>query len=732
MKLFSKKIISIVLISLLFPAFIFAQEPKDGLLLTGLFTDSTIDRDVLDQGIAKDFNLRTVWTYDRTDIITGPLEALATAKGIAGSSNGLQEPLLSEISGYQKKVIGHSAGTTTAVTLAKEGKLWGDTLYLVSPALISQDELRQIRDLTSQGKGFNKIALYTGDDMIPDFKEITINFSDYTVKVKPAENTEIILTKVVYEDRDRKVDILNRVLNDFVTSAEGQLGKEPSTLSIYGTISGNKSEIVWKDGTIDFSYLQSDLLTGQPFYDEPGIEVIPIFAGFPHGMDQLVILEEFYNKYTRMPGKEDIEYFKQQPTQKIPKEITTAHDPNELIVSPIGDVKPGSKLNYTINYENEGEGIAFGVYITDTIDEDLDDSTITINNSGHYDANTRTITWFIGRLDPKQQGSVGFSINVDPNAKDNLEAINFATVHFPSVPEITLTNGTVNRITTTVDNNPPITTSAIFPLPNNAGWNNANVSIALSATDNAGSLGVAKTEYSFDGINWIDYSNPFTITNEGQTKVYYKSTDNAGNIESAKSLEIEIDKTPPVISAEISPPPNSYNWNDTDVTVSFNASDNLSAVASVTEPITITNEGENQYVGGNALDLAGNAASASVIVNIDKTPPQINITANPGILWPPNHKLVDVNISGSATDTLSGITITSFKVNDEYKVIEPQISGFNTSIQLEAWRNGDDLDGRIYNILVTIKDKANNEASAKAAVICPHDQSSRLFRRSIF
>ena len=121
-RLFSK-LIGILLISLIFPAFILAEEP-DGVLLTGLFTDSgdAREQEILEQGVAKTFNVRLVLTYDQTDIITGPLGALATAKDIASSINGLKEPLLSEISGYQKNAIDHSAGVITAVSLAKQGK----------------------------------------------------------------------------------------------------------------------------------------------------------------------------------------------------------------------------------------------------------------------------------------------------------------------------------------------------------------------------------------------------------------------------------------------------------------------------------------------------------------------------------------------------------------------------------------------------------------------------------
>ena len=108
------------------------------------------------------------------------------------------------------------------------------------------------------------------------------------------------------------------------------------------------------------------------------------------------------------------------------------------------------------------------MYITDIVDENLDDSTLTIYQNGSYEPNTRTITWLIGEVSPHQKGSVTFSVNVKQDTpQDNGEIINFATFHFPSIPEVTRTNGTVNRITDAVlDTIPPITSLSIFPAPN--------------------------------------------------------------------------------------------------------------------------------------------------------------------------------------------------------------------------------------------------------------------------
>jgi uncharacterized repeat protein (TIGR01451 family) len=137
--------------------------------------------------------------------------------------------------------------------------------------------------------------------------------------------------------------------------------------------------------------------------------------------------------------------------------VTVARDPN-IKYGPEGSVLPGQKLDYKVEYENEGEGIAFGVYFTDTLDEDLDDSTLeigpvisTVDGSviappGTYDPATRTITWFVGEVGPGEGGYAEFSVNVREDAPDETEIINFATVYFPSVPEETRTNGIVSIV----------------------------------------------------------------------------------------------------------------------------------------------------------------------------------------------------------------------------------------------------------------------------------------------
>jgi parallel beta-helix repeat protein/predicted outer membrane repeat protein len=114
-----------------------------------------------------------------------------------------------------------------------------------------------------------------------------------------------------------------------------------------------------------------------------------------------------------------------------------------------------------------------------------------------------------------------------------------------------------------LDATPPTTTATPTPSPNGAGWNNANVTVALTATDNPGGSGVKEIHYSLTGATTgggvvAGSTALVTITGDGITTVTYFATDNAGNQETNKSITIRIDRTPPVISGL--PAPGTTLW----------------------------------------------------------------------------------------------------------------------------------------------------------------------------
>jgi hypothetical protein len=135
-----------------------------------------------------------------------------------------------------------------------------------------------------------------------------------------------------------------------------------------------------------------------------------------------------------------------------------------------------------------------------------------------------------------------------------------------------------------------------------------------------------------------------------------------------------------------------------------------------------------------ALAYAGAGEVVSVFLNTtapDTTAPLITVTANPAVLTPANGTTVSVTVSGTVTDAGSGVDPASvtFSVLDEYGMVQPAgpiaIDGtghYSVRIPLTASRRGDDLDGRVYTIVVHAGDVAGNTATASTLVIVPHDQ----------
>lgn len=85
------------------------------------------------------------------------------------------------------------------------------------------------------------------------------------------------------------------------------------------------------------------------------------------------------------------------------------------------------------------------------------------------------------------------------------------------------------------------------------------------------------------------------------------------------------DSIAPTITPRSNPAENLFGWHNSDVEVSFQCADAQSGIASCTDPVSITSDAQGKIVTGTAIDKAGNQASTSVTVNLDKTSPIINI-----------------------------------------------------------------------------------------------------------
>jgi hypothetical protein len=192
-----------------------------------------------------------------------------------------------------------------------------------------------------------------------------------------------------------------------------------------------------------------------------------------------------------------------------------------------------------------------------------------------------------------------------------------------------------------VDNDLPVITASAAPTADTFGWNNMNVVVKFTCSDKTSGVAFCPPAV--------------TVSTEAANQVITgTAADRAGNTASA-SVTLNIDKTVPVISAVAVPPANTFGWNNaTAVTVTFNCLDPLSGIATCTPPAILNAEGANQIAAGTAVDKAGNMASASAIINIDRTPPTIAAQATPA----PNAagwNNTGVNVAFTCADSLSGI-----------------------------------------------------------------------------
>ncbi|MED4780007.1 OmpL47-type beta-barrel domain-containing protein [Brevibacillus choshinensis] len=184
--------------------------------------------------------------------------------------------------------------------------------------------------------------------------------------------------------------------------------------------------------------------------------------------------------------------------------------------------------------------------------------------------------------------------------------------------------------------------------------------ITLAATDEQS--GVAKTWYSVNGADDVE-GTTVTLEKEGVNKVSFYSMDVAGNKEEAQTVEVILDQTPPVTTADAP-----KTWSKEEVTVNLTATDASSGVtntfysvngSSFVEGTTfmVDKEGVNK-VSFYSVDKAGNQEQTQTIdVKIDRTAPITVSNAPTG--WAQN----DVKVSLTATDAGSGVAKTFYSIN---------------------------------------------------------------------
>ncbi|MEM6271701.1 MAG: T9SS type A sorting domain-containing protein [Bacteroidota bacterium] len=142
--------------------------------------------------------------------------------------------------------------------------------------------------------------------------------------------------------------------------------------------------------------------------------------------------------------------------------ILNSWDPNDKLVIPLGDgpggsIANGTKLTYTVRFQNTGNAPAINVRIEDTLDTDLDPSTFVMLGSSHpYNwsmSGAGHLTWDFPNInlpdsnsnEPASHGFVQFQIDPYPNLSQGTRLENNAAIYFDFNPPI-ITNTVLNTI----------------------------------------------------------------------------------------------------------------------------------------------------------------------------------------------------------------------------------------------------------------------------------------------
>jgi hypothetical protein len=198
-----------------------------------------------------------------------------------------------------------------------------------------------------------------------------------------------------------------------------------------------------------------------------------------------------------------------------------------------------------------------------------------------------------------------------------------------TTPDGTSATSSADQFTYDPDTTAPTSSATPSPAPlaGNDGWTTGPVTVSVSAGDGTCGSGVKNITYSASGAQTIPLttvagsSTSFQVSNEGVTTVTFYATDNAGNVESAKTLTVKIDNTAPRVVFGTPPAGSPYLLNQP-VAASYSCIDRVDGVdggvgvATCDGPVPNGSNIVTSPVGTytftvNTADKLGNATSQS-------------------------------------------------------------------------------------------------------------------------
>jgi hypothetical protein len=222
----------------------------------------------------------------------------------------------------------------------------------------------------------------------------------------------------------------------------------------------------------------------------------------------------------------------------------------------------------------------------------------------------------------------------------------------------------------------------------------------------------------------------------GTTTVSCTATDASGNTSAPQTFTVTVqDTTPPTVTV----PSNMTVFSSGGGAIAVDFTTSASDLVDGSVPTTCTPPSGSTFPVGTttvtctATDAAGNTGSASFTVTVvPNRPPVCSAVSVQGVagLWPVNHKLVLVSLSGASDPDGNTITYRIDGVSQD----EPVTGGGSGNTAFDAQRaSGGSVwlrseragsgDGRVYTIAFTVTDQYGLSCSGTVDVAVPHDSA---------
>jgi hypothetical protein len=114
--------------------------------------------------------------------------------------------------------------------------------------------------------------------------------------------------------------------------------------------------------------------------------------------------------------------------------------------------------------------------------------------------------------------------------------------------------------------------------------------------------------------------------------------------------------------------------------------------------------------------------------DLDVTPPVISVEVEPGVLWPPNKKMIEIKANVTVSDdtdpgpiiSLESISCNECDSSDDIRNAEIGTEDYEFSVR--ASRTGKAKPGRVYTVVYSATDSSGNRSQDSAKIVVPHDQ----------